>query len=256
MDLTTLLNLDAAVVPVTGAASGIGLAICRRLREVGAVPLLLDVDAERLDQARRELYPGADPLQRAYCVDMRDSAAVDACLAAIRLDHGPITHAVANAGITQSAHVLEITDAQWLGLMDVNLHGTFYFCRAAARQLAERRGGSIVTMASIAGFQSKHSRIAYTTSKAAVVNMTRALAIDLGEFGVRVNAVAPGIVETPMQQISSQTLLQSMRERAPLRRLGQAQEIANAVLFLLSDLASYVTGETLVVDGGLTARYQ
>ena len=133
-------------------------------------------------------------------VDVRDSKAVDACFADIKRDHGLVTHAVANAGIVIGAHILEITDDQWHQVMNVNLHGVMYFCRAAARHLAETKRGSIVTMGSLAGLRAKESRIAYTASKAAVINMTRSLALDLGGFGVRVNAVVPGFINTPMQQ--------------------------------------------------------
>ncbi|MBU3739803.1 MAG: SDR family oxidoreductase [Rhodoferax sp.] len=247
-------KLDSAVIPVTGAASGIGLAICRQLRVAGATPLLLDIDAQRLAAAAREVYADAastKPL--AYPLDVRDSGAVDACFAAMERDHGLVTHAVANAGRAVGGHVLDVTDEDWHGLMDINLHGVMYFCRAAARHLARRRSGAIVNMASIAGLVVKENRTAYAASKAAVINLTRALAVDLGGHGVRVNAVAPGIIDTPLQ--TNPNFRQSVEGRAPLGRVGTAEEVASVVLFLLSDLSGYITGETIVVDGGLTARY-
>ena len=248
--------MESAVVPVTGAASGIGLAICKCLRVVGATPLLLDVNPQALEVALRELFPEAvDPSRYGYVLDVRDSKAIDACFDAIRHDHGSITHAVANAGIVIGAHVLEITDEQWHRVMGVNLHGVMYFCRAAARHLTEsKRGGAIVNIASIAGLMVKESRIAYCSSKAAVINLTRALAVDLGGYGIRVNAVAPGVIETPIQQLSEEAL-KARGHSVPLGRIGTADEVAKVALFLLSDLASYVTGETIVVDGGLTTKY-
>lgn len=249
-------NFQSALVPVTGAGSGIGLAICRRLREEGATPLLLDVDSDRLAAALAEVYAGVDDRARyGYQVDVRSSSAIDACFDSIRSEHGLVTHAVASAGIVGPAHVLDITDEQWQSVLDVNLSGVMYLCRAAARHLSEGRRGAIVNIASIAGLSGKHSRIAYTSSKAAVVNLTRALALDLGEYGVRVNAVAPGVIDTPMQKKNLQQPGSGTAGRSALKRVGQAEEVANAVLFLLSDLASYVTGHTLVVDGGVTVNY-
>lgn len=248
--------MASAVVPVTGAASGIGLAICKRLRAEGATPLLLDFNEQRLDAAVREVYPDTDSASRyGYALDVRDSKAVDACFADIKRDHGLVTHAVANAGMASGAHILEITDEQWHQVMDVNLHGVMYFCRAAARHLAEAKRGSIVTMASIAGLMVKENRVAYTSSKAAVINMTRSMAVDLGAYGIRVNAVAPGVIDTPLQQDKPASVMQATRQKVPLERLGTADEIAKVVLFLLSDMASYITGETIVADGGLTIRY-
>jgi 3-oxoacyl-[acyl-carrier protein] reductase len=249
-------NLQSAIVPVTGAASGIGLAICERLRAEGATPLLLDIDEGRLRQQAAALFPQAqDPSHYAYRVDVGDSRAVDACLEEIRRRHGPVTHAVAAAGIGGAASTLAVTDEDWHRVMNVNLHGVMYFCRAAGRQLAQARRGAIVNIASIAGLSAKQDRASYVTSKAAVVNLTRALALDLGAFGVRANAIAPGIIDTPMQD-GNRASLEAARQGIPLKRIGRPEEVAQAVLFLLSEFASYITGETLVVDGGITAKYR
>lgn len=249
-------NMESAIVPVTGAASGIGLAVCERLRATGATPLLLDWDEQKLHVAAKQVYKDSDESSRfCYLVDVRDSRAVDECFVSIARTHGPATHAVAAAGIVQPADILSLTDESWQQVIDVNLNGAMYFCRAAARHMAEAKRGSIVNIASIGGLSARESRVSYVASKAAMINMTRAMAIDLGGFGVRVNAVAPGVIDTPIQNRNRGTF-QNITERVALKRIGTPNEVANVTLFLLSELASYVTGSTIVVDGGMTASYR
>ena len=250
------LELQSAVVPVTGAASGIGLAIARRLRSEGATPLLIDVDRTGLDVAAGEIYGAEVGRRYAYQVDVSDSTAVDACFAEISRRHGDISHAVASAGILGPADALSVTDELWHQVMSVNLHGAMYFCRAAARRLAESGGGgSIVTISSLGGLAARENRVSYVASKAALINLTRAFALDLGHLGIRVNSVAPGLVDTPIQS-NNQDRFRELAETVPLRRIGTPDDVAKVVMFLLSDLAGYVSGETVVVDGGLVARYR
>jgi NAD(P)-dependent dehydrogenase (short-subunit alcohol dehydrogenase family) len=253
------MNLKSAIVPVTGGASGIGLAICRHLRAEGARPLPLDLNAAQIEEAVKQLYPGEETSRFGYIVDVSDSRAVDATFQQIGRDHGPVTHAVANAGIVWRGNILDMPEETWKRVMDVNLNGALHTCRAAARQMAENGGGSILTMASIGGVLSKPERAAYTTSKAGIVQMTRALALDLAPHNIRVNCIAPGLVKTPIQQAQASEagagVVEALARRAAIKRLAEPEEIANVALFLLSDLASYVTGETVVVDGGLSIHY-
>jgi 3-oxoacyl-[acyl-carrier protein] reductase len=249
-----LLNLNSAIVPVTGGASGIGLAICKGLLKHGATPLLLDVNAGQLEKALHEVYGDGDVSRFGYVLDVSDSKAVDACLEKIRVDHGLVTHAVANAGIVNPQPLLEATDELWRSVIDVNLNGVFYFCRAAARQITKNGRGSIVSTASIGGMYAREGRGAYGASKAGIIQLTRTMALELGSSGVRVNGIAPGLVDTPIQKKNSATV-NTTAQRSALKRMGAPEEIANVVLFLLSDMASFVTGHTVVVDGGLSIRY-
>jgi 3-oxoacyl-[acyl-carrier protein] reductase len=251
-----LSEIKSAIVPVSGAGAGIGLAICKRLRRHGAVPILLDYDKDELDEALREVYPETPALETyGHVLDVRDRQAVDACFGQIKDEHGRIDHAIAIAGILIDAGILEITDEQWLSVIDVNLNGTLYFCRAAARHLAGAKKGSIITIASVAGFGAKENKLSYSSSKAAIINMTRALALDLGRLGIRVNGIAPGPIDTAMQAHKSSAQRQTSIDRTALGRSGAPDEIAKVAVFLMSDLASYVTGQTIVVDGGMTTRY-
>lgn len=248
-------NFHGAIVPVSGAAAGIGLALCHRLREEGATPLMLDRDRGKLDAAAAAVYgAGAGSQRFAYAVDVSDAKAVDGCFEAMEQDHGPITHAVANAGITMSTNILTVTDEDWKRILDVNLNGVMYFCRATARSMVKTKRGSIVLLSSVAGMSAKENRIAYSSSKGAIINLTRALSADLGGYGIRVNSVAPGVIETAQQFSNPTSYREAQAKRTMIGRTGQPEEVANAVMFLLSDLSSYVAATTLVVDGGLTAR--
>jgi NAD(P)-dependent dehydrogenase (short-subunit alcohol dehydrogenase family) len=244
----------SAVVPVTGGASGIGLAVCKRVRKLGATPLLLDVNAAQLAIALREIYGDADPSRYGYVVDVADSQAVDDVFERIRGEHGLVTHAVANAGIVDREDVLTITAENWRSVIDVNLNGAFYVARAAARHMTENGRGSIVSTASIGGMFARDGRGAYGASKAGIIQLARTMAIEFGPAGVRVNAVAPGLVDTPIQKANAATV-NTTAQRSALKRLASAEEIANVILFLLSDLSSFVTGHTIVADGGLSVRY-
>jgi NAD(P)-dependent dehydrogenase (short-subunit alcohol dehydrogenase family) len=216
-------NFDNAVVAVSGAASGIGFALCKRLRAEGATPLMLDRDEGKLRAAAAEIYAGdRNPSRFAYVVDVTDSAAVDRCFEAMEKDHGPITHAVANAAITMVTNILEVADEDWKRILDVNLHGVMYFCRATARSLVKSKRGSIVLLSSIAGMTAKESRIAYSSSKGAIISLTRALPADLGSYGIRVTSVAPGVIDTPQQLINPGTCREAQAKRTMLGRTGPA----------------------------------
>ena len=242
------------VALVTGAGSGIGAAVSRLLWERGACVALLDADpaglATTAAQARR-----SDRLQE-LVVDASDEAAVNAAVAAVLERFGRLDVVSNNVGVQSYGDLESTTPGAWDEVMEVNLKSTFLVCRAAAPHLRATRG-SIVNMASVQAFATQRGVLAYTTSKHALVGLTRSMAIDMAGAGVRVNCVAPGSVDTPMLNWALNldpdpaALRRSVAAMHPLGRIAQPREVAECVAFLASERASFVTGASLVVDGGL-----
>ena len=235
------------VLVVTGAASGIGNEICQRWRQESNPEdkiFLLDRDAEKLEEAQQELDNAY-----AVAVDIRDSVAVSEAFAEI----GAIDCLVNAAGNSRPAPTAEVTDADWESVIDIHLNGTLRACRAAFPGL--RDGSSIVNIGSVASVLGMPQRASYNAAKHAIVGLTKSLAAEWSPLGIRVNAVGPGYVRTALTQklIDSNALDPApVISRTPLGRWAQPSEIAEGVLFLLSDKASYITGHTLMIDGGLT----
>jgi 2-keto-3-deoxy-L-fuconate dehydrogenase len=230
---------------VTGAGSGIGAAVARALHAEGAQVLLADAAADRVAAVADELGDGA----RWAALDVRDEDAVRAATQDI-----DVLANVAGIGSTTSAP--ETTLEVWEDVFAVNARGTFLCCKHAIPGMAARGGGAIVNMASVAALVGLRNRAAYCASKGAVVALTRALAVDHVGDGIRVNAVCPGTVDSPWVRRLVEDVgesLDTLRARQPMGRLGRPEEIAEAVLYLASDAAGFVTGSAFVIDGGLTA---
>lgn len=231
---------------ITGAASGIGRACSRLLSARGRDLVLVDRDGAMLAQAASDLE-GSEPLVRE--LDVTDAEGV-AGLAA-DLEGRPVVGLVNAAGIVQLGSITEIPDADWNRVLDVNLKGTYLVSRAFIPLLADSEGGSIVNLASIGGrTKSTFSSPSYVASKAGVIGLTMALAAQHADQRLRVNCVAPGVVETPMLAGYSQEQRRIIRDSIPLKRFAESEEIASAIAFLLSDDASYITGQTINVNGG------
>jgi 2-keto-3-deoxy-L-fuconate dehydrogenase len=236
---------------VTGAGSGIGAAVARRLHAAGAEVVLADLRGEAAEEVAGGLGAGA----RAVALDVADEDAVRAAIEAEERAGGlDVLANVAGIGSTTSAPdtPLEV----WERVFAVNARGTFLCCKHAIPPMARRRRGAIVNMASVAGLVGLRNRAAYCASKGAVVALTRALAVDHVGDGVRVNAVCPGTVDSPWVRRLVEEVGESMealRARQPMGRLGTPDEVADAVLYLASDAAAFVTGAVLAIDGGLTA---
>ncbi|MBV8397045.1 MAG: SDR family oxidoreductase [Actinobacteria bacterium] len=235
------------VAIVTGAASGIGLATANALLDAEPDLALAAVDLSEIPVALRDR--GAT----GYACDVADHAAVGETVAAVARDLGPPELLVNSAGIQIHAPALELSFADWSRLLAINLGGTFSFCQAAGRHMVERGRGAIVNLASISMFFGFPQRLPYIVSKCGVGGLTQTLAVEWATHGVRVNAVAPGMVETPILSggLASGVINRQVAENAhAVKRLGTPEEIAAAIVFLLSDAASFVTGEILCVDGG------
>jgi NAD(P)-dependent dehydrogenase (short-subunit alcohol dehydrogenase family) len=238
------------VALVTGAAGGIGSAIASRLAREGFRVACSDLRSEDAERAAAAIG-GA----RGFGCDLRSEAAVDGLRAAVTAELGAPWLLVNAAGVFFEHEVTELSLQQWDLVMDVNARGTFLTCRALLPAMQEAGSGCIVNIASTAGLSGGHTRAAYNASKGAVVMFTRSLAIDCGPRGVRVNCVAPGLIDTPMADwIRLDALRLAAFERSvPAGRIGTPEDVADAVAFLASDGASYMHGSTLVVDGGVTA---
>lgn len=239
----------AKVAVVTGAARGIGLATARRFIEAGYAVAMLDIDAAEVERAAAALRGRVLPI----ACDVADIAQVRAAAAKVEVDLGRVVALVNNAGVAVFKPILETSLDEWRRVLAVNLDGPFICTQVFAPALL-RGGGAVVNIASISGVRASALRVAYGTSKAALMHLTKQQALELGAMGIRVNAVAPGPVDTAMaKQVHSASIRADYHDAIPLNRYGEEREIAEAVFFLCSDAASYVNGQTLAVDGGFDA---
>lgn len=245
--------LHGRVAVVTGAAQGIGAACVERLVRDGASVALWDVDDARCGALVARLQAMAARVQAFHC-DVSRKADVDAALAATLAAFGQVNALVNNAGIFKAADFLDITEADWDAVIGVNLKGSFLVGQAVARAMSGP--GAIVNMSSVNGSMAIPSIASYNASKGGIDQLTRVMALALADRGIRVNAVGPGTIATELARaavLGSDEARERILSRTPLRRLGEPSEVADVVAFLLSDAASYMTGEIVYVDGGRRA---
>lgn len=250
-------RLDERVAVVTGAGQGIGAACAQALGEAGARIVVTDMEADRVEASVAALIK-AGVEATGEVLDVRRSSAVDDVLARVLDRHGRVDVLVNNAGVAKSdVPAEETSDEHWRFHMDVNLDGLFWCCRAFGRQMLKQGKGAIVNVGSMSGFivNKPQPQCFYNASKAAVHHLTRSLAAEWGARGVRVNAVAPTYIETPLTAFGikeNPEMYKVWLDMTPMGRVGQPDEVASAVLFLASDAASLMTGAIVLTDGGYT----
>ena len=234
---------------ITGASSGIGAAAARRFAAEGAKLVLGDVEVESGERVARETNAS---FRR---TDVTEQEQVERLLAAAVDAHGRLDVLVNNAGIMGAGTLPELEPETWKRVLEIDLDSVFYGCRAAIPHLRAAGGGAIVNTASISGLGGDYALPAYNAAKAAVVNLTRSLALEHADQQIRVNCVCPGPIDTPMTEVAKaiDAVMAEYAKAIPMARFGTPDEVAAAICFLASDDASYVTGHALVVDGGLTA---
>lgn len=245
-------GLQGKAVVITGGARGIGFACAQAFARAGARIALLDIDPRALDQACDALGElGAQAL--ALPASVTDAQAVSDAFAEVDSTFGRLDVLINNAGISANKATLEVTPDEWRRAVDINLNGAFFCAQAAGHRMVAQGAGSIVNLSSMYGVVAAPDRAAYCATKGAVVMLTESLAVEWGRHGVRVNALAPGYIDTDLLrdlQTRGRLQIDQLVHRTPLRRLGTADEIAEIALFLAGAQSGFVTGHTLVADGG------
>ena len=241
------IDLSGKNALVTGSTRGIGRAIAEAFAESGARVAVVGRDQQRADEAAADIGNGA----RGFAADVGDTVAVTKLIDDVEKAFGSIDILVNNAGITRDNIVMRLKDEDWDAVLDANLRGAFASIRAASRGMMKRRSGRIINIASIVGLIGNKGQANYAASKAGLIALTKTVAKELGSRNILINAVAPGFIETEMTASMTPEAREALGKQIALERLGTAQDVAAIVAFLASDLASYITGQVFVVDGGM-----
>ena len=246
------MNLSSRVAIVTGSGCGIGRAIALKLAEVGATIVINDIDEESVNSVVEEIK-AMNGQSLAVLADVSSSSDVDKMVETVISICGRVDILVNNAGIARDQLVLRMSDEDWDKVMNVNLKSVFLSTRAVLRYMIRHRWGSIVNIASIVGIMGNAGQANYASAKAGIIAFTKTLAKELGKYSINVNCISPGVIGTNrVLQTLPEDMMQKFNSGIPLRRLGEPEEVAQVALFLASDESRYITGENIVVDGGMT----
>lgn len=243
-------RVKGKVIIITGGASGIGRETAIALAKEGGLIALFDMNEEKLKETE-DFIKGLGVKCRGYKVDVSNFEAVVEAVNKVKEDFGTIDSLVNNAGITRDNFLTKMEIDDWNRVISINLTGTFNCAKAVATIMMEKGYGVIVNVSSVVGVYGNIGQSNYAASKAGVIGLTKTWAKEFGRKGIRVNAVAPGFIKTPMTDKVPDKVIEYMVSKTPLSRMGEAYEVANAILFLISDEASFITGHILHVDGGL-----
>ena len=242
------MDLSGKVALVTGSSRGIGRAAALRLAAAGAAVAL---NATRDVSETQAAIESAGGVCSAHIADVADASEAAAMVQGVIERHGGLDFLINNAGVNRDTLALRMSDDDWRRVIEVNLTGAFNCARAALKHMVRRRAGRIVNIGSVVGYRGNAGQANYSASKSGLIGMTRSIALEVGTRGVTANVIAPGYIETDMTRGVAETSLNAVREMIPAGRLGTPEDVAEAVLFLCSDEAAYITGQTLPVDGGL-----
>jgi 3-oxoacyl-[acyl-carrier protein] reductase len=242
--------LDGKTAVITGAARGIGRAIAEKLASEGADLALCDLQADWLTETA-EAVKALGAKVECFDADVSKGEDADKVIAGVLDAYGKIDIVVNNAGITKDGLMMRMSESDWDAVMSVNLKGTFLFSKAAAKPMMKQRNGAIVNIASIIGLIGNAGQCNYAASKAGVIALTKSTAKELAARNIRVNAVAPGFIQSKMTEALSEDVKNMMLDRIPAKRFGVPEDVANAVAFLAGDNSSYMTGQVLTVSGGM-----
>jgi 3-oxoacyl-[acyl-carrier protein] reductase len=236
---------------VTGASKGIGRAIAIRFAEEGANVAFTYLSSVEQGQALEQELSSKGVKAKGYRSDASEFAQADALINSVVADFGSLDVLVNNAGITMDNLLLRMTEEMWDKIMAVNLKSCFNTVKAAVKPMMKQKGGSIINMTSVVGLKGNAGQSNYAASKAGIIGFTKSIALELGSRGIRSNAIAPGFIETEMTGKLDEKVVQSWRDAIPLKRGGKPEDVANACIFLASDMSSYISGQVIQVDGGM-----